>query len=82
MGIIGCQYWQGCGTDYIEEFHPDYVIFSDDWTFGGTKLAESLRLEKYVKDHHFILTDRIEGTNLGPNKVENNSLEVWKSSGD
>lgn len=34
-GLTGCHYWQGCGTDYIEEFDPDYVIFNEDFTFNG-----------------------------------------------
>jgi len=70
--VIGCQYWQGCGTDYIEEFNPDYVIFSENWLFNGERLPEALRLEKYVSDHHFILVDTIrhEGADF--------TISVWK----
>ena len=72
-GIIGCSYWQGCGTDYIEEFQPDYVLFVENWTFQGTKLPENARLMRYISDHHFILVETIVGDGL--------SLGVWKNPG-
>ena len=70
-GIIGCQYWSGCGTDYIEQFKPDYVIFSETWKFNGQILPETLRLEKYVSDHHFILIDTL-------NYGKDEKISVWK----
>lgn len=72
-GLLGCQYWQGCGTDYIEEFQPDYVIFSEDWTFNGEILPETRRLKKYVKDHKFLLVDTIT-------YGDNDQISVWKKS--
>jgi hypothetical protein len=76
--LNGCQYWQGCGTDYIEQFNPDYVIFSPNWTFGGTTLPQTARLAKYTDDHHFILVDTIIGS--VPSDSDDLSLEVWKKS--
>jgi hypothetical protein len=70
-GLIGCQYWQGCGTDYIEQFQPDYVIFSETWKFNGETLPQTLRLKKYVRDHHFVLIDTISYGN-------NDKISVWK----
>jgi len=68
--VEGCHYWQGCGTDYIEEFQPDYIIFNADITFNGETLPEAQRLKKYISDHNFILINTIgEG---------DNSLGVWK----
>jgi len=64
-GIVACHFWQGCGTDYIEEFEPDYVIFNMNFTFNGVH-PSTTRLTKYVNDHHFILIDTIE------------SVSVWK----
>lgn len=61
--IIGCHFWQGCGTDYIEEFQPDYVIFDQNWTFNGVHLPTQ-RLLKYVTDHHFILLDTIDNVSI------------------
>jgi hypothetical protein len=80
-GFIGCHYWsEGCGTNYIEKFKPDYVIFSENWKFGGETVKqkfggetvpETLRLEKYVTDHHFILIDTLPYNG----KVQ---ISVWK----
>ncbi len=63
-GIIGCHFWQGCGTDYIEEFQPDYVIYDENWTCCGD--TSTARLTKYVNEHHFILIDTID------------SVSIWK----
>jgi len=68
-GITGCHFWQGCGTDYIEEFQPDYVIFNENWTFNGVH-PPTQRLIKYVNDHHFILIDTID------------SVSVWEKPQD
>ncbi len=73
-GLIGCHYWQGCGTDYIEVFQPDYVIFSETWKFNGKTLPQTARLIKYINDHHFILVDTISYGNNDP-------VSVWKKPG-
>ncbi len=78
MNINGCQYWQGCGTDYIEQFNPDYVIFDGGWKFSGTTLPETARLIQYVNDHNFILIDTIVGS--APSDSTRLSIEVWKKS--
>jgi hypothetical protein len=73
MGLIDCDYWaSACGTDYIEQFQPDYVIFSENWKFNGEFVPGNLRLKKYIKDHNFVLVDTIsaEGTPL--------TISVWK----
>lgn len=72
-GLKGCHYWQGCGTDYIEEFQPDYVIFDENWVFGGETYSGTMRLKKYVSDHKFIFIESITSSNGdGP------SVSVWK----
>lgn len=76
-GFIGCHYWQKCGTDYIEEFDPDYVIFNEDFTFNGEHLP-TVNLRNYVKNHDFVLVDTIEvpaNPNSGPV-----TISVWKKS--
>lgn len=75
--IIECQYWQGCGTDKIEEFNPDYVIFSGDWKFNGKTIPESMRLKQYINDHHFILINTIDG----PIPAGFFSISFWKKPG-
>jgi len=79
-GITGCHFWQGCGTDYIEEFRPDYVMFVENWTFNGSVLPETARLEEYVNDHRFELEDTIQGnsTDIGGG---NYSVSIWKKPG-
>jgi hypothetical protein len=57
--IKGCHYWQGCGTDYIEDFQPDYIIFNKNWTFNGFVHLPTQRLIKYITDHNFKLIDTI-----------------------
>lgn len=71
-GLVGCQYWQECGTDYIEVFQPDYVIFSETWKFNGEMLPGTLRLKKYVRDHHFLLINTISYGG-------NDQISVWKN---
>ena len=78
-GIIECHYWRGCGTDYIEEFQPDYVIFSETWKFNEETTPQTMRLQKYVNDHHFILIDTIESISsdvLGGNIT----INIWKKA--
>jgi hypothetical protein len=72
-GLVDCDYWaSGCGTDYIEQFQPDYIVFYEDWTFNGEFVAGNLRLKRYIKDHNFILVDTIstEGNPM--------TISVWK----
>jgi hypothetical protein len=73
-GLIDCDYWSaGCGTDYIEEFQPDYVIFSENWKFNGdTTVPGTLRLKKYISDHHFILIDTLS------DEKTYYTISVWK----
>ncbi|QDC88110.1 hypothetical protein [Candidatus Methylopumilus universalis] len=55
-----CHFWAGCGTDFIEEFNPNYVIFDPNFSYikpGPTK--ETQRLNKYVQDHKMILIGKI-----------------------
>jgi len=83
-GLVGCSYWQGCGTDYIEEFQPDYVLFVENWTLGGARLPENARLEKYINDHHFVLVDTIVGRvgrDAGGTFGEDLSVSVWRNPG-
>ena len=74
--IYACKNTQNCGTDYIEEFRPDYVIFSPNWTFSGMTVPDTARLIKYVNDHHFKLIDTISGESQGLSPAY--YLEVWK----
>jgi hypothetical protein len=58
MNNISCHFWHGCGTDYIEEFNPTYVMFNPIFSFNG-KSVETERLAKYVKDHNMVLIGKI-----------------------
>jgi hypothetical protein len=73
QNLNGCHYWiHGCGTDYIlEEFEPDYVIFSETWKFNGVTLPETRLLKKYVRQHDFILVDTIT-------HEDDPQVSVWK----
>ena len=63
-----CHYWRGCGTDYIEEFNPNYVIFNMKWTFGGSVHLPTQRLIDYIQDHNMTLDEVIGG---------DSSYQVW-----
>jgi hypothetical protein len=67
MNNISCHFWHGCGTDYIEEFNPTYVMFNPIFSFNG-KSVETERLAKYVKDHNMVLIGKI--TSLQFNVVD------------
>ncbi len=58
MNNISCHFWHGCGTDYIEEFNPTYVMFNPNFSFNGPS-KETLRLKKYIKDHNMKLVSSI-----------------------
>jgi hypothetical protein len=58
MNNISCHFWRGCGTDHIDEFNPNYVIFNPDFSFNG-KSIETKRLARYVKDHNMVLIGKI-----------------------
>jgi hypothetical protein len=67
MNNISCHFWRGCGTDHIDKFSPNYVIFNPDWSFNGISV-ETERLAKYVKDHNMLLIGKI--TSLHFNTVD------------
>ena len=70
MNSIGCHYWQGCGSDYIEEFKPNYVMFNESFTYAGKPHIPTTRLKKYVLDHHFKLLETL--------KNQGNEISVYK----
>ena len=73
--LIGCHYWTGgCGTDYIEEFHPDYVIFDRKWTFYGVDVPQKAILINYINDQNFVLVDTIDVSTYEGSSL----LEIWK----
>jgi hypothetical protein len=45
-----CHYWQGCGTDAIEAFNPDVVMFNPDFHISDKPYAETERLKRYVRE--------------------------------
>lgn len=61
MNSQGCHYWQGCGTDHIDDFNPNYVIFDEKQTVfqSGLISSETERLIKYVRDNDLKLIDTI-----------------------
>jgi hypothetical protein len=59
MRNIGCHYWQGCGTNQIEEFQPNYVMLNELYSVNGKPHLENERLKKYVKDHHLSLERKL-----------------------
>ena len=63
-----CSYWNGCGTDYIETYAPDFVIFNEAYTINHKKYDKTERLKKYVADHRFTLVEKITGS-TGRNPV-------------
>jgi hypothetical protein len=69
--IESCHYWRGCGTDYIEEFDPDFVMFNMDWKFGGGINPSTQRLMDYVEDHNMVLVEII-------GEKPNAQVWVWK----
>lgn len=56
-----CHFWQGCGTDYIEEFNPNYVMYVPSWTINNVTPSETRRLDQYVKEHNMKLVTKING---------------------
>ena len=59
-GITSCNYWgEQCGTDYIEEYNPDYVIYDEDYR---TSDAGTIRLKEYITDHDLKLIAIIDNT--------------------
>ncbi|HUE99688.1 MAG TPA: glycosyltransferase family 39 protein [Anaerolineales bacterium] len=76
--LKGCHYSsEGCGTDYIEEFRPHYIIFDPNWTSADVGVLQRLRARmiKYIDDHDFVLIDTI-----GP--YNGSYLQVWKKPRD
>ena len=63
MNNISCHFWRGCGTDYIEEFNPNYVIYNPNYSFGNPS-KELARLKQYVIDHNMILEATISSRNI------------------
>lgn len=61
MASLGCHYWHGCGTDYIEKYNPNYIMFNE---FNESfSINEKERLKKYVKDHKMRLESELtDGT--------------------
>jgi hypothetical protein len=77
MNNISCHFWRGCGTGYIDEFNPNYVIFNPDFSFNG-KSIETKRLARYVKDHNMLLIGKITSfqSNVVGVGIDNNDNSV------
>lgn len=58
LNQISCHFWRGCGTDYIEEFNPNYVMLDPNYS-STSPAKETVRLLKYIKDHNMILIKKI-----------------------
>ena len=52
-----CLFWDKCAED-IEEFHPDYVLFNEEYTFNGV-YAPTVRLIDYVTKNQYERIDMI-----------------------
>jgi len=70
MKAQSCHYWQGCGTDYIDEYQPNYVIFNTKFIYLGKKDAQNERLKQYVRENTLQLIDTL--------KVDNIIISVYK----
>ena len=75
MNNISCHFWHGCGTDYIEEFNPTYVMFNPNFSFNGPS-KETLRLKKYIKDHNMKLVSKI-ASRQGNINGGDDTVQVW-----
>lgn len=62
LNQISCHFWRGCGTDYIEEFNPNYVIFNAKYILEHPS-READRLKKYVTDHKMVLVTQLSTVN-------------------
>lgn len=58
MEKISCHFWRGCGSDYIEEFNPNYVMFDNKFSLVLPS-KETQRLQKYIEDHKMVLIHKI-----------------------
>ena len=63
---------QGCGSNYIDEFKPNYVIFDESFTYAGKPHIPTLILKTYVENHHFILVRKL--------KDQDNEISIYKKS--
>jgi hypothetical protein len=78
MNSISCHFWRGCGTDYIEEFNPNYVIFNPNYSFVNPS-KEAARLGQYVREHNMVLVATISAKHGNVVDVDingNNSASV------
>jgi hypothetical protein len=57
----GCHYWRECGTDYIYDYKPNYVMFYEDYIVNGKKFAGTERFKKYIKENNLTLIKKIDG---------------------
>ncbi len=63
MKEYGCHFWHGCGTDYIDEYQPNYVIFNEYYRVNDKKYAETERLKQYIKEANLTFVKKIYGNN-------------------
>ena len=64
MENYGCHFWHGCGTDYIDEYEPNYIIFYEDYKINGKKHAETERLKQYIKEKQIALVKELHGKDI------------------
>lgn len=64
MKLQSCHYWQGCGTDAIEEFAPDVLMFNPEFRVSEKPYAETERLKRYVREHGFIHVTDLKAQNV------------------
>jgi len=66
----GCSYWHGCGTDYIDTYRPNYVIFNPLYKLNGKDHPQTERLKKYIADHDLRLFKTIKTSQAGKHQLK------------
>lgn len=82
MNNISCHVWRGCGTDYIEDFNPNYVIYDSNYSLVSPS-KETARLRQYIREHNMVLVATISARhgNVVDAHIEGNnssSVVVYK----
>jgi hypothetical protein len=69
----GCHYWHGCGTDYIDTFKPNYIMFNAKYSANGGPYLETERLKKYIAKNNMYLIETLHSLD-----ADNIAISVYK----
>jgi hypothetical protein len=54
-----CHYWHGCGTDYIDEYAPNYIMFNENFQINNKYYQPTERIKRYIVEKKLVFVEKL-----------------------